>query len=406
MKNTLMFTFIYLNIFLKNRKSAVVLWLAPILFLFGIAILSSQLLEEDSRVESFKVAIVNEDQTFETQMVIRQLTEGEHLQTLISTLETDKESAEALLHQNEIVAIIHIPENFSRDVAYGKNTPVTLIGNEKRPLQSQLIRHVMESAADFTSAAQSGINTVSLFMEEANFSEQEKSEQFKRDILSFALHVLGRGELFEHVEQHNLFQKQILHYYALSFYVLLIMIWSFMALFLLKTNVNNSIYERLISFGVQSAQLVCARFFAGLVLVTISSLFVSIPTLVWLGVENFSEIAQLVGTTLFITFVFLSIFIALEVFFVSEKIHLFMSLLVIVLGLVIGEHFIPTVYYPEWLANLNAFSLNGWILKWLFSLVLGTSNYSSIEIGLGLFLFAAGCLAISGMLLQRDRERI
>ena len=126
----MMFTYVYLKVFLKNRKSAILLWLAPIFFLLGAAFLGGQLLQEEARVQPFKVAIVNEDQTWETQMVIRQLTDGEYFQSLISTLEIDKETAEAFLRQNEIAAIIHIPQNFSQDVTNGRNTPITLIGNE------------------------------------------------------------------------------------------------------------------------------------------------------------------------------------------------------------------------------------------------------------------------------------
>ncbi|MCQ6277094.1 ABC transporter permease [Bacillus sp. V3B] len=406
MKNTLIFTSIYIKTLLKNRRSAIILWLTPIFFLLGAALMGSQLLKEEARVQQFKVAIVNEDVTVETELVIRQLTESPHLNQLMKTVKVDKQTAEAYLHANEIAAIIHIPKGFSRDVARGKNTPVTVIGNKQRPLQSQLIRYVMESAADFTSAAQSGINTIDHFMEEAGFSKSEQKDQFKRAVLSFSLHVLGRGELFERVEQPNLFQQSILHYYAISFYVLLMMVWSYMGLFLLKANMNRSIDLRLAGMGFLKIQSVFARMLAAYLFVLGSSLLVSIPFSIWQGWTSGSQVAVLIGATMLIILVFLSLFVMLEALIDNEKVVLIVSLLVMVLGATIGEHFIPSVYFPEWLKELNAFSLNGWILKWMFSLHQEWTVYASGRLGLFLLLFSFGCLFVAGWSLQRRKERV
>ena len=107
-----------------------------------------------------------------------------------------------------------------------------------------------------------------------------------------------------------------------------------------------------------------------------------------------------------ITLVFLSLFVLIEALITSEKLYSIVSLLVIALGGMIGEHFIPAVYYPEWLAQLNAFSLNGWVLKWMFSLYLDWSVYSSVQVGFFLFLFSIGCLLVVGVILQWDRKRV
>ena len=406
MKNTLIFMSIYIKTLLKNRRSATVLWLTPIFFLLGAAIIGSQLLKEESRVQQFKVAIVNEDRVVETELVVRQLTESPHLKQLITTLELDRVTAESYLRHNQIAAMIYIPKGFSRDVARGQNTPVEVVGNKQRPLQSQLIRHVMESAADFTSAAQSGINTVDHYMEEADFSKREQENQFKRDVLSFGLHVLGRGELFEKVEQPNLFQQSILHYYAISFYVLLMMIWSCMGLFLLKANMNKAIDLRLAGMGFSKIQSVFARMLAAYLLVLSSSLLVSIPFTIWQGWISVSQISLLIGATMLIALIFLSLFVMLEALMINEKMYLIVSLLVMVLGATIGEHFIPTVYFPEWLAQLNAFSLNGWVLKWMFSLNQEGAVYSSSSLGFFLLLLSFGCLCVAGVILQLRKERV
>ncbi|WP_338448021.1 ABC transporter permease [Niallia oryzisoli] len=399
MKNIFILTELYLKIFMKNRKSAVFLWLTPIFFLLGAALIGQQLLKEESFVQPFQVAIVNEDQTIETEFVVRELTESPHLNKLITTVEVDRNKAESYLRDNQIAAIIQIPKGFSRDVAKGKNTPVIVIGNGKRPLQSRLITYVMESAANYTSAAQSGINTIDHFMSEADFSKEDQKDQFKRNVLSFGLHVLGRGEIFAEIEQHYLFQENIWQYYAVSIFILLIMIWCFMSLFLIKNNLNRSIHFRLKGLGFTKLQLVFSRMMAGYLLVVCSSLVILLSILFWKGFKEWSLIAELTGATMLIAFVFLSLFVLIETMLVSEKIYPIFGILLIAAGAVIGGHFIPAVYFSERLLNLNEFSLNGWVLKWTFSLLEEYSIHSSAMLGLYLFLFSLGCSMISGLIL-------
>ena len=405
MKNMFIFTSIYLKMIRNNRMSASIIWLTPIFFLIGAGIIGIQQFKEESRTEQFKVAIVNDDSTFETKLVIRQLTESPHLK-IFSTIEVDIKTAESYLKENEIAAIVHIPHDFSRDVAKGINTPVKVIGNQNRPLQSQLILHVLESAADFTSAAQSGINTVNYFLEEADFSKEDIKTQFKKDVLSFGLHILGRGELFETVEKQSLFQQSILLYYALSFYVLLIMIWSYMGILLLKTNMKKAIRLRLAAMGFFKMHSVFSRMLVVFALVVSSALLVAIPLLIWQGTGSWNELLILVGATMMITLVFLSLFVLIEALVDSERLYSAVSLLIIIISGIIGEHFIPMVYYPDWLEKLNAFSLNGWILKWIFSLHLDWSVYSSTQIGISLLAFVISCLFFVGVILQLERKRV
>ncbi|MDQ0243741.1 ABC-2 type transport system permease protein [Bacillus fengqiuensis] len=404
MKHTIVFTSFYLKAFMKNRKTAALLWLSPIFFLLGLGIIGSEMLEEEARVESFKVAIVNEDSTFETRLVIRQLTESPHLNRLIRTIHMDRKQAEASLRHNEIAAAVYIPKGFSRDVAKGKNTPVKVVGNRKRPLQSQLIRHVMESAADFTSAAQSGINTVYYFMEKAEFPRKERKAEFKRDILSFSLHILGRGELFEEKKQNHLFQQSLVQYYAISFYTLLIMIWSFMGLLLLKANVNRSVHTRFLSMGISGFQLAAAKICFLFLLVFISSMLLAVSMLPWQEVPIPVHKTAFIAGTMLIILVCTTFFVMIEVLIKNERLFPLISMGLLLFGAMTGGHLIPAVYFPDWLERLNAWSVNGWILTYMFSFFGEKSAYSASVLGFILFIMLAINLAVTRVILQTFRQ--
>lgn len=405
MRNTFVFTSFYLKVLLKNRNAAAALWLTPIFFLLGAAVIGNHFLKEESRVQAFQVAVINEDPTVETKMVIEQLTDSPHLNEIMTTVEADQQEADELLRNNKVAAVIYIPKGFSRDVARGINTPVKVSGNSQRPLQSQLVRHVMESAADFTSAAQGGINTINYFMEEAEFSESSQKKQFKRDVLSFSLHVLSRGEMFEEKQQQNLFQKSLLHYYVLSFYVLLIMIWSFLGLLLLKRNESVAIEKRLLGLGFSNFQSTLSRMIATYIMVSVSSIAIGISYLFWKGITDIAEINLWIGGTLVVAFVFITFFVWLEAMVWNERFYQFAGMGFILLGAVIGEHFIPVVYFPDWLQNLNLFSLNGWVLKFMFAVVQEESVYSAVEIGIWLLTLSICTIFITKGILQIRRSR-
>lgn len=406
MKNTLIFITFYMKVLLKNRKAATLLWLAPIFFLLGAAMAGSHLLKEEARVQVFKVAIVNDDPTVETKLVIRQLTESRHLNGLIRIYEVGRPQAEKFLQNDEVAAAIYIPEGFSRDVARGENTPVKVVGNPRRPLQSQLIRHVMESAADFTSAAQSGINTVDYFMEEADFSEREQKSQFKKDILSFSLHILGRGEIFSENQLKDLFQQSLVQYYAISFYILLMMIWSYLGLSLLKTNVSRSIYFRLTGLGISAFQTVSARMLSAFLFVFVSSVIAGVPLLLWqeIGITPYNLVV-LIGGIIPVALMFTTLFMLLETVF-HGRLHQFISMAAILFGAIIGEHFIPAVYFPDWLQSLNAFSVNGWALKFGFSLFQEEAFHAALKPVAILLLVSAVNIAATKLILSMRKGEV
>lgn len=401
MKNTYAFTAYYLKIFLRNRKAAAAMWLAPIFFLFGAALIGSSLLKEDARVEPFKAAIVNEDHTMETKMVIKQLTDSGHLNRVIKTDIMSAEKAEQLLRENKIAAIIHIPEGFSSDVAKGENTPVRVVGNPQRPLESQLVRHLLESAADFTSAAQSGINTVYYFMEDAELPKGEKRAQYKRDLVSFSLHILGRGEIFEEHRQENLFQESLYDYYAISFYILCLMIWTYLCHNLLKEKAGVAVQARLSAMGYTALQSLAGKWAAVSIFVFFGAMLIGVPYLIWKDGSVPGPV--FIGGTLLIVFAFASLFTLTGALIKNDRLNLLANMLVILLGAIIGEHLIPAVYYPEWLLQLNAFSLNGWALKFMFAIVQGGPVLKWTGI---LIASSCICLLIAAIRLKFNREGI
>lgn len=375
MKNILLFTLFQLKILWENRRTATILWLSPIFFLLIFVLIGKGTLEEDSRVSSFQIAIVNEDDTVETKLVIQQLTENEEMNKLMTTLQVDKRHAQSLMEKNELAAIIYIPKDFSKDVAKGINTPVKVVGNKQRPLQAQLVRHVLESAANYTSAAQSGINTVNDFMKKIGIENPERIKEIKRTIVSFSLHVLGRNEMFLESKQNHIFQQSLLQYYAISFYVLLLMIWSFIGQMIFNKEIKYPIMTRLKSMGVTAYQISVSTCLSSFFLVLISALILILPLFYWQEQLFDQHKTGFIGGIFIISFMYSAVFTCLQAILKNERMYQAVGMLCILFGTILGGHFIPVIYYPEWLEKISYYSLNTWVFEFFLVLLEKTSTY-------------------------------
>ncbi|MGG0333695.1 ABC transporter permease [Priestia aryabhattai] len=350
---------------LKNIKSLILLIMIPALFLLGAGIIISQTMQSEEKVNRFPVAIVDKDDTAQTKYVIEQLTEGK-LRKIMKPLYTNEQKAKQLLQQNKVAAIVTLPKGFSHDIAHGKNQPLHVIGNSNKPLQSQLFRYVMESVADYTSAAQSGINTVDTFLEKENVSDENRRAEFKKSLVTFGLHVLDRGSLFDEQVETSFFQQDMKRYYVLSFAALLLMIWSYGGWLLASETQTYSVLARMKTRGVSFVHVYLAQLTALFVFLLPVSvvLFGSLIKGLKLPVSGtYRELFLGVSGSLF---AFLCLFLLLRVLFLSQKAYQITGLLFILLSAILSGHVVPVVYLPDWANVFQKWSLNTRVLKLLF----------------------------------------
>ncbi|MFK2825178.1 ABC transporter permease [Bacillus sp. B190/17] len=406
MKTILTFTLFNIKLLWKNRITAMFLWLSPIFFLFIVGLIGSEGLEKERFVDPFQLVIVNEDPTFETRLVISQLTEGEHLNSIMRTVESDRKEAKQLLEENKAAAVVYIPRGFSKDVAKGINTPVTVVGNEQRPLQAALVRQVMESAAGFTSAAQSGINTVHYFMKEMDFTKEERKKEFKKNVVSFSLDILGRGNIFEEKKQAALYQINLWHYYAVSFLTLMMMVWSFTGLFLFNNQMNKALSRRLLTVGFSSYHGAAAKMTFVLIVVLMSSMITVILLMISGMVNLHIESLRFTGGFILTAFLFAVFFVMIDTLLADEKLYLLVGLACLFVGTTAGGHIIPAVYFPGWLEQINVLTINAWALEYMLTFFYQHSAQTFLKLSFILLSIACSFSLITiAILYWRMRER-
>ncbi|MCD8501574.1 MAG: ABC transporter permease [Bacillaceae bacterium] len=193
---------------LTDYKVLCTIFVGPMIFLLFVSYLISPFLIEDRHFEKIDLALVNLDDSTITEMIIQHFLNDEGVEKYVNVLQVNEQEAEQLIKNNQVASTVIIPERFSADLSVGINTPVTVIGNQKQPLQAAMIKMLMESGANMVTASQAGINTVYSYIVKRHFipadfaailSQYSRTNSIlhRKNVLNF-LHIEGGVFFYDH----------------------------------------------------------------------------------------------------------------------------------------------------------------------------------------------------------------
>lgn len=169
--------------------------LGPFLLLGFLVYALSGFVEDDN--ENIVVSIVDQDQTFETKSLINQLQDDETLEQQLEFKEVEMTEAEQKLESGNGTGAVIIPEGFTADLRNGTNTPIEVWLDDQQPIESGVLRLLLDSAASYISAAQSGVNAVYDSVIEPMDHSSDRQKLLQQVIVTFTLEALDRNDLFD-----------------------------------------------------------------------------------------------------------------------------------------------------------------------------------------------------------------
>jgi ABC-2 type transport system permease protein len=375
MKQVMSLVYYNLKNYMLDVRSLLLMLFTPVLILLCLVYALSPLIAGDSFIEPFDIAIVNKDDTLETRTLIQQIEKSEQLEGLVRFTYVDEQEALELLKENKIASIVTVPRGFSADLAVGKNTPVEVVGNLQRPLQSALTKAWMESSADLVTAAQSGVNTIYHFLREANVSSEELDEAVKISIITFSLNALSRSEMYNVDTVSSINDLSPVQYYMISGGTVLLLIWGLMGISAITGEKSVALQQRLISFGISSYQLLWSNFLTITFILFIKFLFIFFTIIlvssydVGFHIVNFIFLALLVIMTMSAMFLLLTIFIEHPI--VRQLLGLFMILWMSFSG----GNIVPSSFLPAWIDSLSFLSINKWATQGFIEVLFSTQTH-------------------------------
>ncbi|WP_053218266.1 ABC transporter permease [Virgibacillus senegalensis] len=332
----------------KKWKSLPLLLLFPIILIaLFFYIVSSILLPDED--ETIQVGLVDLDKSEETTMLVDVIDNSSLLGSYIHITHFTGPEAERAVKDGTISAYIAFPEQFTNDLYTGKSVEIPIVGNADRPVESYVIKELVESMTRYIASAQASILTINEYAKQLPISDKKRQEILLDQFNEFMIYTLSaKGKIFNEREVTNLTTSNPAHYYALAGWFVLTTIWFFGIFTLLGDDEGTSMWNRMRLYNVTFLQRMISRlavtFGYGMLLAMSGFILYIKLTKTEFYLIDFGRITLLVTiySLLFLTGMAIS-----DLLFRSKKMTLFIQGIFTGLVLFISGAFIPSLYFPE-----------------------------------------------------------
>jgi len=211
-------------------------------------LLGSFFLSGESAVQPITIALVDEDDSIESRMLLNYLEGVEEYRRLIDFYQTDREQSQAMLSQGRANAEIVIPEGFMAGVMDGANPPFTVTLNADTPMRAAIIRMFTGVYADMLRIGQQGVY-IALDAARDYGSAEQQQEMFRAANMRFLAAILNRASVQESRELNPTGQSSAAIHYAAAAFVFLMLLGSSLFLDLWARAASRPVLLRLDAMG-------------------------------------------------------------------------------------------------------------------------------------------------------------
>ncbi len=346
--------------------------LFPFFLLGSLAYVISEMTTEEDRA-SIKVAVVDLDQTFETTTLVNVLQKEEGLQEALSIIPMSMEDSEAKLKSNDILATITIPDGFSRNLRSGNNIPIQVTTNESQPIEANMVKMLLDSAAYYISAAQSAINTVNdLYIRDMPDDENRK-EYLQKLIVQYTLFALNRNTLLQTEEVGEGSMIGWSQHFGIAILLLSTVLSSILFQNFTFKREDDNIKERLRALHITPfvsiiSQFLIYTFFSTITIVILSLIVNAIYPLGWL------LSIQVLTTWMLFSIVVGTFLTVLDVMLHGPSSRSGIGAVGFLLLFLLSGIIIPSLYLPEWVQTIGSWIPFTYVLTALEDVILGATT--------------------------------
>lgn len=390
-----------LKLFFKDWKAVVLILVMPFLFICLFTYALAPYLNKSNFVEPFSIALVDNENTTQTRILSKQL---EEIHIFKEIIRVDEGSAIGLIKQNKIAAAIIVPQGFSDSVLVGENKPVTVIGNKSMPLQSFVVKNMMQSAANLVSAGQSAINTIYYYDQKLGLQGKDLEKEYNDSTMKIFLEMLARNEIYSYVEGSGNFDLTPVEYFTSALIVIFLMFAGMPGLKMIVSERSYGITRRLMSTPVKMRHIILSKFLVSIILSIIQFAIIIILTSFifknyWGG--SLKNIFMLFGGIIFAVSSW-SIFVsAISQTPAAADV---IGNLGILLMAVIGGSIYPLSSMPGFIRNLSNLTINKWAMDGFMVIFSGNEGLNVLNQTYMLILIGVMLLVVSGGVMNLSKK--
>ena len=373
-------TLFYMSLYeIKNklRFSAQMLVTAvlAVVVVFGMVPVLEQVLADKLTSKQFSVAFADEEDSAYTRMIMETVLESAPIKSSFQTIAVDRETAMKMLENNEVAAVINIPEGFTRSMRSGEFKEIKVILNPKQPLYAELVKGGMESGGYLMSAVQNALYTVYAYISKLPISEEQIDKIFNREMFSMISYAINIDTIYERELKTPWQDMEVFDFYSISIILFFMTLYSAGMIYQWHESEENKLNGRMKFVCRHASYVVYANVFAGSVIIFIQALCMFLPLFLfrhglhslrilpclYLISLNISAIVILAGNMVKKTAVAVACFAGFEIF-----------------SALASGTLIPFYFLPEFIpSQIKIFTLN---YHWQQMLISAFSNDTQIKL--------------------------
>lgn len=218
-----------------------------------------------------QVGLVDLDQSKETKLLVDMMDEASQLGTYIQLNAMDETVAIEKLETDELSTYIVFPESFTANLYQGVPVTLPIIGNPNQPIQSQMVKALIESVTRHIRASQANVLTINNYAKQLPINDQERNDLVFEQFKEFVFYTIGRKQLIQEEEIINQATANPITYYSLASWFIIFTIWLLIIYNFLYQDLSTRLKQRLTLYGVHPLQQILAKLLVTLGFVTIIS---------------------------------------------------------------------------------------------------------------------------------------
>jgi ABC-type multidrug transport system permease subunit len=266
-----------------NQLSNVVLLILLLILFVNMFIFISK--NNEVKIHS-KVAIAVEDNSFEVNTLMKNITENK-LKGIINFEETTLESGLKMLKEREVIAVIHVDEGTTELLNSGKATSFNLYIEDSSDIVVGFLTDYLKNLVKVLNEGQSGAMIYWDIMKSEGFDFDGRIKELNRVALSYMSAFLTRGGVFEDsTDLDKFYGTALINYYFSAALIIVAIISAIMFHIDIDDDFNKGRIRRVLSSGFSPWHVYFAKIIAGVAFSTL--LLILFQTLYLIYFDTFS----------------------------------------------------------------------------------------------------------------------
>lgn len=358
------------KIILRDVKALLLLLIMPVLVISVFAVALGPMLEKTSFIEPFSIAVVDQEDSVWTGMLIAQL---RNLDMLDNIYRANEDEAKRLIENNEAAAAIVIPENITDSVERWEPEQGKVIGNSQLHLQTQIVKNVAVVGSTSVSAGLAALYAINDYEYRAGVDPEQVYQDIVKANEDFINVVLARKEIFRET-RHRGAGVSPAEYYAASLLSVFIMFSSVPCIKMLAQERKLGISARFGSAPAGGWQSIISKLVLSVVIS--AAQFILIGLFLRLSSKSFGRIpaGPFILVFLFTTIAAAAFSLLIAAIATSAASTDLIANLSILLMAIVGGSVYPLTSLPGLCKDLSALTINRWSTEGFLAILTGDTS--------------------------------